>query len=328
MLLEDQIRIANESGARVPKVSVCIVTYNQEKYIRQCLQSILDQETNFDFEIIVGDDCSQDGTREIVRELAEKYPDKIRPIFQERNQGPTKNYFAVHNRARGDYVAHLDGDDYALPGKLQVLADHLDENNDCAIVWHRIKILDQHGRTVTGMPITPVIQTYGKSKLYIKDLALYYGLTGVHSGSMYRRDQKIYNATEGEALDYFMTLSFCMSGMCAMYIDQPYGVYRFIASDNTLTRRKGNTFVAQGKISLMKHYAKIRPDLRSEFAAQCLFEILLRTYLKYPMAKDFFSVLVALRTIPNPILLYRVCKVFMNNRHTVLKKRFDENVSV
>ena len=58
---------------KTPKVSVCVITFNHEKYIRQCLQSIVDQETNFDFEVIVGDDCSKDGTREVVQEFAGKY---------------------------------------------------------------------------------------------------------------------------------------------------------------------------------------------------------------------------------------------------------------
>ena len=59
-------------GKKPPKVSVCVVTYNQEKYVAQGLQSIVDQETDFDFEIIVGDDCSTDGTREILENFKEK----------------------------------------------------------------------------------------------------------------------------------------------------------------------------------------------------------------------------------------------------------------
>src|SRR5450759_3411095 len=70
---------------KIPKVSVCVVTYNQEKFIRQCLQSIVDQETDCDFEVIVGDDCSTDGTRDIVREFAERYPTMIKVILQDTN---------------------------------------------------------------------------------------------------------------------------------------------------------------------------------------------------------------------------------------------------
>lgn len=81
-----------------PKVSVCVVTYNQEKYIRQCLQSIVDQETNFLFEIIVADDCSTDGTAAIIRDFYHKYPSIIKSFFHYRNIGPAKNIFFTYKK--------------------------------------------------------------------------------------------------------------------------------------------------------------------------------------------------------------------------------------
>lgn len=123
-------------GKKPPKVSVCVVTYNQEKYIAQCLQSIVDQETDFDFEIIVGDDCSTDGTREIVRGFAEKYPEKFRILFHPQNGGAALNYIKTHELAVGEYVAHIDGDDFAFPGKLQKQVDVLDEKLECVICSH------------------------------------------------------------------------------------------------------------------------------------------------------------------------------------------------
>ena len=99
---------------RRPKVSVCVVTYNQKKYIRQCLQSIVDQEADFDFEVIVGDDCSEDGTREIVQEFVERYPGLVKAVLHEKNVGIVVNYRSVHDLARGEYIAHCDGDDLWL----------------------------------------------------------------------------------------------------------------------------------------------------------------------------------------------------------------------
>ena len=69
------------------KVSVCVVTYNQEKYIAECLDSLVSQETDFKFEIIVGEDCSTDGTRAIVQQYVDKYPDIVKPIFHDQNVG-------------------------------------------------------------------------------------------------------------------------------------------------------------------------------------------------------------------------------------------------
>ncbi|MDE4942717.1 glycosyltransferase family 2 protein, partial [Francisella tularensis] len=63
------------------KVSVCVMTYNQEKYIGPCLESLVTQETDFDFEIIVGDDFYTDGTRDVIQEYQKKFPDIIKPVF-------------------------------------------------------------------------------------------------------------------------------------------------------------------------------------------------------------------------------------------------------
>lgn len=118
-----------------PKVSVCVITYNHEKYISQCLQSIIEQETDFDFEIIVGDDCSIDKTKEIIVEIQEKHPEIVKPLFHVRNVGGIQNLVSVCNQAKGDYIAHCDGDDYWLKDKLQIQIDYLENNSDVAAVF-------------------------------------------------------------------------------------------------------------------------------------------------------------------------------------------------
>lgn len=123
-----------------PKVSVCVVTYNQENYIQQCLQSIVDQKVSFDFEIIVSDDCSRDDTRSIIQNFKEKYPNLVKIICQEENIGGLKNYSAVHRTAKGEYVCHIDGDDWLCPGKLEKQVLYLDANKTCALVAHRMQI--------------------------------------------------------------------------------------------------------------------------------------------------------------------------------------------
>lgn len=101
------------------KVSVCVVTYNQEKYLAECLESLVQQETDFNFEIIVGEDCSTDGTRAIVQKYAEQYPHLIVPMLYAKNVGALENIKQVYLKASGKYIAHVDGDDVALPNKLQ-----------------------------------------------------------------------------------------------------------------------------------------------------------------------------------------------------------------
>lgn len=303
-----------------PKVSVCVVTYNHEKFIGQCLQSLVDQVVDFDFEIIVGDDASKDSTREIVSKFVEMYPSIVKAVFHEKNIGPVGNYFSVHNVAAGEFVAHLDGDDYALPGKLAVLAKHLDSNADCAIVWHRMWVLNEKGLAAIGMPLKPISSILRKDKLYAKDLALYYGITGCHSGSMYRRDCKKLEAASGELIDYYFTLSFCGADRCAMYIDEPYGVYRFFSTEQTLTRAKGSVITGRLKLKLMKDYLLLNPSLKKSFAAQCFFEVLLRTYLRYPLVKEYIGMWLKCGMLFNVKDFFLICKVFKGNRNRKLRE--------
>ena len=127
------------------KVSVCVVAYNQENYIRQCMQSIVDQETDFKFEVIVGEDCSTDGTREIIAEFQSKYPFLISPILHTENVGVVDNCVFTYKSARGKYICHMDGDDYMLPGKLQKQVDSLEKNQDCVICSHDMVVVDKNG---------------------------------------------------------------------------------------------------------------------------------------------------------------------------------------
>jgi glycosyltransferase involved in cell wall biosynthesis len=131
---------------RPPKVSVCVVAYNQERYIEKCLRSLAGQITDFPFEVLVADDCSPDATRAAISRVVQDFPDLVIPRFNETNLGPTRNYLSVHGAARGEYVAHLDGDDFALPGKLQQQADYLDQHPECIAVVHGLANVDPEGQ--------------------------------------------------------------------------------------------------------------------------------------------------------------------------------------
>lgn len=129
------------------QVSVCVVTYNQENYIAECLESLVTQQTSFKFEIIVGEDCSTDGTRAIVQQYVEQYPDLIIPLFYEENVGAVENVKRVYKAARGKYIAHMDGDDMALPTKLQKQFEALEANPNCNICSHDVFQVDKEGKS-------------------------------------------------------------------------------------------------------------------------------------------------------------------------------------
>ena len=126
-------------------VSVSCITYNHAPYIRACLDGFLMQKTSFVFEILIHDDCSTDGTREIIEEYSKKYPDIIFPIFQTENQYSkgVRGMMARFNfpRSRGKYIALCEGDDYwSDPYKLQRQVDFLEANTDFSICFHNMKI--------------------------------------------------------------------------------------------------------------------------------------------------------------------------------------------
>lgn len=219
---------------RKPKVSVCVVTYNQEKYIGRCLQSLVDQAADFEFEVIVGDDCSTDATASIVKEFAARYPHVLRAVLHPKNVGHTLNYCSVHGIARGTYVAHMDGDDYALPGKLQAQADYLDAHSGCSAVWHRVEVFDDAGSFC--MPNLPNVDMFEDGKITLSDL-LAFGSIGVHSSIMYRMSATPDRRLEGEALDYWFAVEFLTSGY-GKYLETVLGGYRL--NPHTGISRAGN----------------------------------------------------------------------------------------
>lgn len=109
-----------------PLVSVVITTYNHAPYIAQAIESAVSQRTNFDFEVVIGEDCSTDTTLAICNDYVARYPGKVRVIASQTNIGMRNNYRRTFAAARGKYVAVCDGDDYfSDPGKLQLQVDAL-----------------------------------------------------------------------------------------------------------------------------------------------------------------------------------------------------------
>lgn len=110
------------------KVSILITAYNHEKFIKNTVQSVLNQETTFPYQIIVGEDCSSDNTRNILMDLQKKYPDKIVLKLRSQNLG-RKNFMDLFNSCQGEYIAMMDGDDYWIDeNKLQRQVDFLENN--------------------------------------------------------------------------------------------------------------------------------------------------------------------------------------------------------
>ena len=138
------------------KLSVSIVTFQQEEFVEQAVRSALDQVTDFDFEVVVGDDASTDGTRDILRRLKSEYPDKLQLLLHDTNFGDRglSNVMSTIDAAKGDYIAFLDGDDYwTSMDKLQRQVDFLEAHPDCALCAHRSVHLLDDGQLLSPRPV-------------------------------------------------------------------------------------------------------------------------------------------------------------------------------
>ncbi|RYE55350.1 MAG: glycosyltransferase [Sphingobacteriales bacterium] len=120
-------------------LSVCLITYNHVKYIGQAIEGVLMQHVDFPFELVIADDCSTDGTREILIDYQNKYPDRIKLILQTSNVGAYQNWKDLIFYPRSKYIAYFEGDDYWTdPDKLQKQVEFLEGNDDFAICFHRV----------------------------------------------------------------------------------------------------------------------------------------------------------------------------------------------
>lgn len=123
--------------------SVLVLTYNQENYIRQTLDSILYQDHEYSYEIIVGEDCSTDNTKKIIEDYVTRYPDIIKPIYNKTNKGLIKNYFNSLSQCSGKYIMECAGDDYWLPGKVKAQIEFMENNHHVGMCYGKAQIWNE-----------------------------------------------------------------------------------------------------------------------------------------------------------------------------------------
>lgn len=207
------------------KVSVLVVTYNHERYIAQALESVAVQDADFPYEILISEDCSTDGTRDIVRAFAARHPERVRLLLSERNVRSNEVVARGIRAARGEYIALLDGDDYwTAADKLRTQAAWLDAHPECAICFHDALVVRADG---TGEPWhwTPRRQ---KEISTLEDL--WYGNFIATCSTMFRRgligDIPSWYDALFPITDWPLHILNAEHG-CIGYIDRVLGVYRY-----------------------------------------------------------------------------------------------------
>lgn len=211
------------------KLSVLVPVYNLERFIEPCLLSLLEQTTDFDFEVIAIDDGSSDGSWPIMQHLAARWP-RLRALQNPQNMGVCLTIRALLEQARGTYLAYVDGDDLALSGKLQALADHLDKNPDCGFVYHEAEVFDSDSNQTTSH----FSRDYYNAK-YIPERAgpehlVQYGLFFNTSSCAFRRHERMLDAVNLDChvvndYSWHILNSFYLGGKIDRIL-QVYGRYR------------------------------------------------------------------------------------------------------
>lgn len=219
-----------------PLVSVCIPTYNHERYIRQCLDGVLMQSADLSLEVLVGDDASTDGTEAIVRGFAERFPTIVRYIRNNERKGPSGNMRFLIREARGAYIAHLDGDDFWLPGKLAAQIGFLEAHSDTPAVYSNAFCISDD-----GLP-RGIFTDFEDGFVHATDLVRRGNFLN-HSSMVYRAGlrEALLNTNESR-LDFHVHLILASYGALG-YLPAPLTVYRL--SSNTSILVHSNSHVRE-----------------------------------------------------------------------------------
>jgi glycosyltransferase involved in cell wall biosynthesis len=228
-------------------VSICCITYNHEKYIKDALDSFIMQKTNFNFEILIHDDASTDKTAEIIREYELRHPNLIKPIYQAENQyskGVKVGKFNIE-RAQGKYIAVCEGDDYWIdPYKLQKQVDYMSANPECLMCVHASYKVNV-GREIVGE-----IRPYHENKVIPpRDIIMTSGNFIPTSSYFYKRDDlknRPYFCQISPVGDYALNL-LCISQGSIHYIDEFMSAYRINVPGSYLYRQRRSSDEARVK---------------------------------------------------------------------------------
>lgn len=283
------------------KVSVYCCTYNHEKYIRQTLESFVNQKTNFAVKFIVHDDASTDSTAQIIKEFADKYPDKIFPIFQ------TENKYSQHISIiedyicpviEGDYVASCEGDDFWTDdNKLQLQYDYMQAHPECTICIHDTDVINEDGSYQNKLYNGETVdRDYSMSEIILAGPSH----TGHTSSFFYKRKfASIKKEFQMKDVSDFSRLLYATSEGYAHYIGKSMSVYRW-AADGSWTNR-----IRKDNKKHIQHCKEVIEGLQST-----------NKYLEYKYNDEFskliahFKYLIYIDRFP---LIYKLGDSILNN---------------
>ncbi len=233
-------------------VSVDMITYKHENFIAQAIEGVLMQETNFEFDLIIADDCSPDNTESIVRDLIASHPrgHLIKYFRHKNNIGMQPNGLFAAQQCKGKYVAICEGDDYWTdPLKLQKQVDFLEANEDYMLVAHNVDIL-KDGDIISNPT--------KRQEFYLED---FFSSSHLNTVSVvYRNDLDYSYVVKAKVGDWAIFLLCAMKGRVG-FIPETYGVYR-IHEAGTFSGVKDKD---KKIIEILESFKEIFPQYRDKF---------------------------------------------------------------
>jgi glycosyltransferase involved in cell wall biosynthesis len=240
-----------------PLISVALITYNQEQYIAQAIESILMQEGPFNYELVIGEDCSTDNTRAIVMDYQRRYPGVIRVISSDENMGMMPNLTRTIKACKGKYIAFCEGDDYWLsPYKLEKQLNFMMENPSLSLSFHAVRAKSESNN------IDKIRMNYNGERIFSKKDVILKGGSLFNMSSVMIRHGIIDDWIEWYAgcpiTDVPLALIAIDKGVIG-YLDQVLSVYR-LSARNSWTRK-----MSEVNIDTMFSYLMSTIKMRDEY---------------------------------------------------------------
>ncbi len=309
-----------------PKLSVIFITYNHKDYVEKALRSVLAQETDFPFEVVVGDDCSTDGTSDILRRIAEEDP-RVRLFVREQNTGgrPTLNVYETTQRCTGEYLAYLEGDDrWTDTRKLQKQVDFLESHKEYIGVTHSLTLVDAADEPVEDPDVLAVGSLYDWSGKFTYDDYCWSGKWPGHYSSVVSR-----NIYGNGVLDYtilYRASDFIDDALINLFLlmqgdiyrmDDKMSAWRFIKKAdgtnwNSIAMRRNigrdDSYISKTMMQWVEQYRELGEYSKTRCLAD--FGLALKEYLKKPNAGN--------RKFLNDMYEYGITHVVMKDKKTTL----------
>ena len=289
-------------------VTILTLAYNHEPYIRQCLDGIVMQQTNFKFELLIHDDASTDGTANIIREYELKYPEIIKPIYQKENQYSKKVPIGVtylYPRAKGKYIALCEGDDYWTDSlKLQKQVDFLEANPEYVMCSSHFKFLDDKTGVFSNdrMPnikegIEYDLKTLINEKWYFQPLTVMFRLSMLNLEEYFR-----YPITKDAVLFFHL-----LKKGKGYLLSQEFGVYR----KHSEGVWSGISYCGQLKNEIQARIGIYKVEQSYE-AAYFVRHIFVNLIGRKWMLQEWQLMLIAFNIISNHFGVFSTLKMFIN----------------